>query len=228
MTCGEISLETEGWIYRKPEKTRVAGRCGWTADAKNPQKTRVCRNCPALSSVRCDVKEFLFRGGEMASLPRFRRFDLLPLEKKCMPSVVQNAKNPEAGACPASTVPGQSRGRCQKIAEELSRLPHLPSIGHLHAGTALSRLKAVTIQLHGRESVRNLRTIVLTIISTGLAGMAAFAWAAEPPLLWIEGESAARSQTHHNAWFEAVDPAEPLRRGPDRQLLGLGRARRLG
>jgi hypothetical protein len=32
--------------------------------------------------------------------------------------------------------------------------------------------------------------------------------AAEPTLLWIEGENATRSEVHHNPWFDAVDPLE--------------------
>jgi hypothetical protein len=50
-----------------------------------------------------------------------------------------------------------------------------------------------------------LRTILLTIVWTGVA---AYSWAAESPLLWVEGESAGRSQLHRNAWYDAVDPAE--------------------
>ena len=38
--------------------------------------------------------------------------------------------------------------------------------------------------------------------------MAALSWAAEPALLWIEGENPSRSQTQRNTWFDAVDPAE--------------------
>jgi hypothetical protein len=41
-----------------------------------------------------------------------------------------------------------------------------------------------------------------------MAGMVSLLWAAEPSLLWIEGENPSRSQTHRNAWFDAVDPAE--------------------
>ena len=58
---------------------------------------------------------------------------------------------------------------------------------------------------HGRDT---LRTILCTIVWTGVAGLAAYSWAAESPLLWVEGESAARSQLHRNAWFDAVVPAE--------------------
>jgi hypothetical protein len=50
------------------------------------------------------------------------------------------------------------------------------------------------------------RTMTAFVVS--LAGAAACALSSEPPLLWIEGESAARSETHRNAWFDAVDPLE--------------------
>ena len=53
-----------------------------------------------------------------------------------------------------------------------------------------------------------MRTILWAVVWTGVAGLAAYSWAAESPLLWVEGESPARSQTHRNAWFDAVDPAE--------------------
>ena len=53
-----------------------------------------------------------------------------------------------------------------------------------------------------------MRTILWAVVWTGVAVLAAYSWAAESPLLWVEGESPARSQTHRNAWFDAVDPAE--------------------
>ena len=54
------------------------------------------------------------------------------------------------------------------------------------------------------------RTLGPALLAGCLAcALAAGALAAEaPPWLWIEGESAARSQAHHNAWYDAVDPLE--------------------
>lgn len=52
----------------------------------------------------------------------------------------------------------------------------------------------------------------MALLSAVLACLcvAAPARSGEPkqPLLWIEGESAPRSQTHRNPWFDAVDPQE--------------------
>lgn len=48
-------------------------------------------------------------------------------------------------------------------------------------------------------------TIVLFV---GCLTMAAAIQADEASILWIEGENAARSSTHRNAWFDSVDPAE--------------------
>ena len=53
-----------------------------------------------------------------------------------------------------------------------------------------------------------MRTTLWAVVWTGVAGWAASVWAAESPLLWVEGESPARSRTHRHAWFDAVDPAE--------------------
>jgi hypothetical protein len=39
-------------------------------------------------------------------------------------------------------------------------------------------------------------------------GAIAWAWSAEPSLLWVEGENPARSEVHHNSWYDAVDPQE--------------------
>ena len=39
-------------------------------------------------------------------------------------------------------------------------------------------------------------------------GLMSAATADASTLLWIEGESAARRNVHHNAWFESVDPTE--------------------
>ena len=39
-------------------------------------------------------------------------------------------------------------------------------------------------------------------------GICATVRADDSSLLWIEGENAARSSTHRNAWFDAVDPTE--------------------
>lgn len=53
-----------------------------------------------------------------------------------------------------------------------------------------------------------MKTILLTLVWAGIAGVTVFSWAAEPSLVWIEGETPSRSQTHRNGWFDAVDPAE--------------------
>ncbi len=53
-----------------------------------------------------------------------------------------------------------------------------------------------------------MRKNLLAVVWAGMAGMVALSWAAEPSLLWIQGENPSRSQTHRNAWFDAVDPAE--------------------
>src|ERR1022692_4894232 len=55
----------------------------------------------------------------------------------------------------------------------------------------------------------------MPLLMTRLTNVLAFALVAASNLhraqsqfLWIEGESAARSETHRNAWFDAIDPQE--------------------
>lgn len=44
---------------------------------------------------------------------------------------------------------------------------------------------------------------------TGIwVGLISAVWADDLPLQWVEGENATRSNTHRNAWFDAVDPTE--------------------
>ena len=57
------------------------------------------------------------------------------------------------------------------------------------------------------KSHQNMIKAPFHIVLSAVTLLSARVFAAEP-LLWIEGESAARSQVHHNAWFDAVDPQE--------------------
>lgn len=49
---------------------------------------------------------------------------------------------------------------------------------------------------------------LLMIVLTCCAALTAAAKAADPTLIWVEGEKAAKSQLNHNPWFEGVDPQE--------------------
>ena len=53
-----------------------------------------------------------------------------------------------------------------------------------------------------------MKKVLLAIMLAGLATLTAPARAADAPLLWIEGEQAAKNQVQHNSWFESVDPQE--------------------
>ena len=51
-------------------------------------------------------------------------------------------------------------------------------------------------------------TRIVVAMTIHFLGVWAACSAAEPALLWIEGENAARSEVHHNPWFDSVDPLE--------------------